>query len=274
MNYKKCIETKKYTMDKIIKETKNNIVIIISKNNKKYIAKILNLLKTTDKLEILNMKTEIEALKYFTFNLTLPFFPKYIDDYICNKNNVVIMNYIKGKSLIDYDNKKMSNIWWKSLLYQLILAIYILEDNKILHNDFWDANIILEPYYKKITIEYENHLYNIPKSNFIIKIIDFQYTNQYKKNSKIYAPYVMSKMKKYQKEKTRLGWSEKFHVGGDLNQILGILSNYKYIPKKIKKNIDKIVIKNEGTDFPYAIQKTNKKTSGKYLLKNFDKLFI
>jgi len=191
---------------KIIKETKNNIVIIISKNNKKYIAKILNLLKTTDKLEILNMKTEIETLKYFTFNLTLPFFPKYIDDYICNKNNVVIMSYIKGKSLIDYDNKKMPNIWWKSLLYQLILVVYILEDNKILHNDFWDANIILEPYYKKITIEYKNHLYNIPKSNFIIKIIDFQYTNQYKNKSKIYSPYVMSKIKKYQKEKARLGW--------------------------------------------------------------------
>lgn len=274
MSYKKCIETKKYTIDKIIKETKNNIVIIICKNNEKYIAKILNLSKTTDKLEISNMKTEIEALKYFTFELNLPFFPKYIDDYMCNKNNIVIMNYIKGKLLIDYNDIKMSILWWKSLLYQLILAIYILEDNKILHNDFWDANIILEPYNKRITIKYKNNLYNIPKSNFIIKIIDFQYTNQYKNNPKIYSSYIMSKIKKYRGEKERLGWSENFHVGGDLNQILGILSNYKYIPKNIKKNIDKIVIKNEGTDFPYAIQKTNKKTSGEYLLKNFDKLFI
>ena len=274
MSYVKCIEFKKYTINKIIKETKNNMVIIISKNKKKYVAKILNFSKTIDKLEILNMNTEIEALKYFTFDVDLPFFPKYIDDYVSIKNKMVIMNYIKGKSLIDYDNQRLPNIWWKSLLYQLILVIYILEDNKILHNDFWDANIILEPNYKKINIEYKSCLYTIPKSNFTVKIIDFQYTNQYKNKPKIYSPYVMSEMKKYQKEKARIGWSEKFHVGGDLNQILGILSNYKYIPKKYKKNINKIVIRNENAEFPYAIQKNNKKTSGKYLLKNFDELFI
>jgi len=272
MNYKICI--KYYDINKIIKETKNNMVIIINKNNKKYIAKILNLLKTEDKLEILNMNTEIEALKYFTYILKLPFFPKYIDNYTCNNNNIVIMNYIIGKTLIDYKNIKMPFSWWKSLLFQLILVIYILEDNNILHNDFWDANIILKPYYKKISIEYKDNIYNIPESNFIIKIIDFQYTNQYIKNSNIYSPYVMSKIKKYQGEKKRLGWSENFHIGGDLNQILGILSNYRYIPFHIKKNIDKLVIKNEGSDFPYAIQKSNKKTSGKYLIKNFQQLFI
>ena len=67
----------------------------------------------------------------------------------------------------------------------------------------------------------------------------------------------MTKIKKYQKEKKRLGWSEKFHIGGDLNQILGILSTYKYIPKYIKRILRKIIIENKNTDFPYAIQKQN-----------------
>jgi serine/threonine protein kinase len=273
MNYEKCIKHEGYIPGKIIKKTENNIVMIVFKNKKKYIAKILNILKTIDRLEILNMNTEIEALKYFSYKLVLPFFPKYINDFTCNKNKIVIMSYIEGKTLIEYDNIKMSYDWWKSLLYQLILIIYILEDNKILHNDFWDANIILEPHDEDISIKYKNKTYDVPKFDFMIKVLDFQYTNQYTSNPKIYSPYVMSKFKKYQKEKKILGWSNVFHVGGDLNQILGILLNYKYVPKNIEKSIRNIVVKNKGTKFPYAIQKTNSKTSGKYLLKNFNKLF-
>ena len=145
-----------------------------------------------------------------------------------------------------------------------------------MHNDFWDSNIILEPLQKNIKniiIKYKKQLYNIPKSDFIVKIIDFEYTNQYKNKPKIYSSFVMTKIKNYDQEKIRLGWSEKFHKGGDLNQILGILSNYKYIPKIYKKTIDKIVVKNEKNEFPYAIQYANNKTTGKYLLDNFDKLF-
>lgn len=283
LSYKKCLIQKDYIIEKKLKETKNNIVLHVLKkskigNNKEGInrvAKILNLSKTTDKLEILNMKTEIEALKYFTYELQIPFFVNYKEDYICKKNYVVIMDYIKGKLLIEYDNKKMNDKWWLSLLYQLILIIYILEDNRILHNDFWDANVIIQPIKKPIKIEYKNKVYDIPESNFMIKIIDFQYTNQYKTKTKIYSEYVMNNEKDSQEEKKRLGWSSKFHVGGDLNQILGLLSNYKYIPDKIRKNLNKIVIKkSDESDFPYAIQKTNNKTSGKYLLHNFHKLFV
>ena len=92
-------------------------------------------------MEILNIDTEIQALKYFTHYLIPLFFPKYISDYHSDKNNMVVMEYIPGKALIEYDNKKLSIRWWKSLIYQLILIIYVLEDNGILHNDFWDANI-------------------------------------------------------------------------------------------------------------------------------------
>lgn len=84
----------------------------------------------------------------------------------------------------------------------------------------------------------------------------------------------MSKAKKYHDLKKDLGWSHKFHVGGDLNQILGILSDEYDIPKSIKKKIDAIVIKNSNNnDWSYAIQKTNTKTDANILLKKFDTVF-
>jgi len=271
LEIKNILKSKNYKINKIMKETQNNMVIVVNNN---YVVKVLNLQKTIDKYEILNMETEVDALKYFTFKLSVSlFFPTYIENFIYKQNSFVVMSYIKGKTLIEYRDKNMPIIWWKSLIYQLILVVYILEDNKILHNDFWDANIILEPLKDKFTIEYKNKKYKIPECGFIVKIIDFQYTNQYKKLSKIRSPFVLTTSKEHQNEKKRLGWSNKFHVGGDLHQILGILSEYKYIPKILKKNIEMIVSKNEGTDFPYTIQTTNKKTAGEYLLQNFNNMF-
>ena len=72
-----------------------------------------------------------------------------------------------------------------------------------------------------------------------------------------------------QREKKSLGWSSKFHVGGDLNQIFGLLSNYKYIPKKLKKELKSIVIKNKNYKDPknwrYTTQNENKKHQRKFL---------
>ena len=81
-----------------------------------------------------------------------------------------------------------------------------------------------------------------------------------------------STKKEHSSEKHRLGWSHIFHKGGDLNQILGILSEYKSIPINFRKLIKKIVIKHDN-EFPYAITKGNKYTNAKYLLNSFDKLF-
>ena len=76
--------------------------------------------------------------------------------------------------------------------------------------------------------------------------------------------------KKVQSKKKKMGMSSKFHVGGDLNQILGLLSNYKYISKQLKKELKKIIIKNKNYRYPenwrYAIQHENKNTSSKILM--------
>lgn len=274
MSLVNCFIKRNFGLVDILKETKNNLVIKIKKLNKFYVAKIL-IYSLSIGPEKYNMITEIQALKYLTDHIKSHFFVKYIDNFLCNSDiNVVIMEYLTGKLLLDYQFEKMDFAWWISLLRQLIVAIYLLEKNRILHNDFWDANIIIEP----ITINYsldfhdENINFSIENRGFIIKIIDFQYMNQYTTNPNIYSPFVMTTEKKYQQEKKRLGWSSKFHLGGDLNQILGILSDYQYIPLNIRHNIKTIVKFNPKNDFPYAVQKENIKTSAIYLIKNFNKL--
>ena len=275
MDYHTCLIKHGYKpTTKYYKITDNNIVLEVKFNNIYYISKILLTNKTEDKLWLKTMNTEVQALKYFTNKLKLPFFPKYIDNFNCKNNEIIIMEKLKGKELINFKDDKLSNKLWKSLLYQLILIIYVLEDNMILHNDFWDANIFLVKTKKKeLKYKYKNKDYIVNYAGFIVKVIDFQFTNQYISKPSIKSNYVMTKAKKYQEEKKRIGWSNKFHKGGDLNQILGLLSEYKYIPLHIKKLLNKIVIKREGEDFPYAIQKENKYTSAEYLLDNFDNLF-
>ncbi len=271
MEYIKCINKRSYkTTDHIYKKTNNNIVLDIIKNNKYYVCKILFGEKNGDKLELKNMKTEISALKFLE-KLKLPFFPIYEEDFVCKNMHLVIMEKLNGKLLIDFKHKKMSKKFWKNLIFQLVLTIYILEDNKILHNDFWDENLIIVPIIKTLNIQYNNINYKI--KDFIVKVIDYQYTNQYSNNPHITSELVMSKNKSYQKEKKRLGWSEMFHTGGDLNQIFGILSEYKYIPSSLKKYFEKNVITNKEADFPYAIQEQNDKTTAKYLMNNIDLLF-
>lgn len=276
-NYKQCLLDKNYKIVKILKETKNNLVIKVknTKDNKNYVAKILIFSLTINELEKANMWTEKRAMKYLV-KLKVPYFVKYIEDWICYDNiHILIMEYLTGHILLEYDDVNMHLNWWTSLIQQLVLIVYILEKHKILHNDFWDANIVLQKIDKNINLDYKDDKINFPVSNigFIVRIIDFQYTHQYKKDSKIIAPLVITNRKEYKSEQIRLGWSPKFHIGGDLNQILGILSDWEYIPKKLKSNIKKLVFKGKSKDFPYAIQKDNIKTSGKYLIKNINILF-
>ena len=253
----------KYKLTNIIKSASSNIVAKVKHNKTTYIAKIM--VDRSDPLIQQTLETEIQALKYFT-KLKCPLFIKYVDHF----QNIVIMEYIKGKLLIEYQHALKSRKWWISLLQQLIWGIYLLEEKRILHNDCWDANIIL------CRIDGDHILgedeFPIVNAGFIIKIIDYQYMNQYVRDPVIRSDYVMTKLADYDAKKRRLGWSSKFHVGGDLNQILGILSKYEHIPLDIKNVLNKLVVKSGLKDFPYAITVDNKLTSGKYLMENWEEL--
>jgi hypothetical protein len=281
MNYQKCLRNNGYKADKILKKTRNSVVLKVKKDRKTYVAKVLLHNETDDTLEIRSMKTEIQALKYMRRKLKhVPFYAKFVEDFTCIRGNkiieIVVMDYIKGTPLIEFEKKKMNSLWWKSLVHQLVLAMYILEDHKIIHNDMWDANVMIQKIptdktKKYIKIYYKDNNYFVPNAGFIVKLVDFQYTNQYTDTPAIYSAYVMSKTKRFQKEKKRLGWSRHFTRGSDLNQIMGILSDYKHVPKNLRKYLKEIVYENEDNkDFPYSIIHHNKLTSGKFMLKNIN----
>lgn len=279
LKYQDCLKNNGYKAGNILKKTKNSIVLKVKRNNITYVAKVLYHNKTSDVLERRSMKTEIQALKYMKRNFNnIPFYVKYVEDFTCiRKNNIieiVVMDYVKGVPLQDFDTKKKSKKWWKSLVYQLILSMYIFADHKIQHNDLWDANIMVKKINTDkdyIKVEYKNKTYFIPNAGFVIVLVDFQYTNQYKVNPGIYSAYVMSENKKFQKEKNRLGWSSTFTKGGDLNQILGILSDYDHVPEELSRYLKEIIRTNESNnDFPYAISKNNKKTYSKFMLENIN----
>lgn len=191
------------------------------------LSKNIIIKKTSKKLQHF---TELEALKL----LQSDYVPKL---YGHKKNKItysIYMEYIPGKKLSFYKNKLMSEIWWKNILYQIVCFCKKLEDMKILHNDLWDDNILV----------YKNK----------IKVIDYEYSHDYSRKTRVYSAFIVEGNKN---EKLRLGWSVKWHTGGDLNQILGILSEYTSIPKKYKQYIRKHVLVRPGSDFPYATTKAN-----------------
>lgn len=262
----RCLRDNGYVKgNKIYKKVKSNIVLDVKKGDNTYVAKVLFISRTDDEMKKHTMDTEIQALKYFN---NLPFFPRYVDDFECDMDKVVIMEKINGDMLENYKNKNLSKEFWDSLIYQLVVIIFILEDNRILHNDFWDANILIVKSSRCLKIKYGDRLFEIP-AGIRVKVIDFQYTNQYQSLAAIRSEYVMTRKKEFQQERKRIGWSHNFHKGGDLNQMLGLLSEYKSIPQHYKQYIDKHVIVDHEAEFPYAIQKSNRYMTGERLLKEW-----
>lgn len=214
-------------------------VFVVYLKGKKYMAKICN------------SETEYQALKYFGKH-KFTFAPKLYKHKNFGPLVLIITEFLPGKKLSYYRYGKQSSLFWKVIIIQIIKIVEQLEEHRILHNDLWEDNIII----------YKNKA----------RLIDFEYTHQYTKHSKIYSADVMSQAPEHQAEKLRLGWSRKFHVGGDLNQILGSISQFSGLPENMEKNIQSIVVKSGG-DFPYTTVTDNPATSAKVLLRDLDVIF-
>jgi hypothetical protein len=256
-----------YKIIKIYKQTQKDIVILVesnkfNKSNKsvKYVAKISLNMKT--------IATEIQAYTYFLNHddfINSHFFVKLVE--ILPNNIGFIMEYANNAiPLIEFsNNNNLGAKWWQSLILQLLAFTNLLEKHKILHNDFWDANIMIQRYPKnrKLIVDiYDGDCDTkivIPNEGFIIKVVDFQYTHQYmNSNSTIISPMVKSEKQCNKAEKLLLGWTSKWHTGGDLNQIFGILHEYISAPKQFIRYVAKHVYKRKTSKFPYATTRTNK----------------
>jgi serine/threonine protein kinase len=145
IGYGRCVTSNNYRIsEKIYKVSNNGIVADFEKGDTDdiYVGKIMIVgSKNSDSYKV--AQSEINALKYLNKMFDLPFFVSYIDDFECPGTKVVVMEKINGKTLSELKESHNSSDtkFWSSLLYQLVLIVKILENNKILHNDFWDGNI-------------------------------------------------------------------------------------------------------------------------------------
>ena len=156
-----------YKIIQIYKQTPKDIVILVesnkfNKSNKsvKYIAKI--------SLNVKTIATEIQAYTYFLNHddfINSHFFIKLVE--ILPNNIGFIMEYVNSAiPLIEFSDNNLSAKWWQSLILQLLAFTNLLEKHKILHNDFWDANIMIQKYPKNRKI-----IVNIYDEDWNTKII-------------------------------------------------------------------------------------------------------
>lgn len=174
---------------------------------------------------------------------------------------VLVLEHIEGYNGTDLDkipvfvnkkNSKMHELAWIRLIYQLSHFIMMLEYNKIQHNDFHLANIMLET-----DIDNDN---NSKCDCFQLKILDLETVTDYKKGALVYSSIVKYASDKQMK---KFGWNNNFHPGSDLNQILGeLIEKYHNImPKNIVDEISPRIIKH-NKKYQFAIHNSNKLTTG------------
>ena len=246
-DYIPFLSKKGYNIVKIFKfvETSGGVFLVCSEkqSDKKYIAKITFLFKKEDAYVF---DTEVQALKYLKSSQVSIFVPKLYECFKTKTYNIIIMEYINGKSIFEYH--KFGKHQWQSIICQISLFVALLEKNKILHNDLWDANIIIIGTKKEFLNIGD---YKIKTSGILVKVIDYQYTHQYSTKSEINSKIISTSSDEI---KTELGWNTKFHLGGDLNQFYGIISEYPTLPKEYTKVFQSIVIKNsiKNAKFPYT----------------------
>lgn len=273
--YKKLLAKKGFRLNsKVYKNGKKDLVLGCYRGNE-FVVKIFFPLRSSCPLEQYIMQTEIQALRFLD-GLNLPFFPKYIDHTIHRKCHLVVMEKIIGKLLLSFSRRHMSMLFWKSLIYQLIVIVFILEDQAVVHHDFLPRNIILHPHQNKdanIVVHYKNHVFNIPNAGFIVKTFDFQFMHHYDVKSMITCQYAITK--KYSKYKSHLGIASNFNTGTDLNLIFGALLRFTYLPNNVKRVLNSLVAININNkqNRQYALLLGNPKTAAAVLLAKFDQLF-
>lgn len=134
--------------------------------------------------------------------------------------------------------------FWNIILIQLADLIDSLEGYKIQHNDFTPSNV-------RIALD--------STGKYKIKVIDLETMVDYA-CGRICPHQVVNATPQ---ESKRMGWSKSFHVGADMNQMLGelFLLYSDWMPKIMVKTLSAHLI-SKKEEFPYAIAGSNMRTSG------------
>ena len=202
---KKYITTKDYIND-----------LTIIENNEVTIHKILNnllVLKQTPhiNMHISNYYTNLENLIKLNFidssmNLQLENFYRYADfdnkyknDDFCVNCIVKISEYCDKESLLDFIKKhykKFTLLHWKSLFFQVISVLAVIQSNfpSFRHNNYKPNELYVLKTDNKNILSYRicKNTYKLPNIGYQIKIDDFSWANinNIAKNTKLDLPWV------------------------------------------------------------------------------------
>lgn len=161
----------------------------------------------------------------------------------------LVIEYIDGVKLDENFPLIKKQAFWLLIFCELAHFVYQLERNHMQHNDFHLGNILIQCDQKKKKCQ--------------VRVIDLETVTDYR-NPRVYSSMVKNAD---DAECKRMGWSDKFHPGSDLNQIMGeILEIYhQYIPKNIRGELEPRIIRYDK-EFPYAISQENPATTGKAII--------
>lgn len=115
---------------------------------------------------------------------------------IKSSSNILVSEYVTGGNLGEWvynkynrDNSKISDILWKSIVFQLIYTIFIFGDKyKMMHNDFHYGNILIDDsltpggYFQFTLVDKNNGTeknWYLPNQGIIPKIWDFEFAMVY-----------------------------------------------------------------------------------------------
>jgi hypothetical protein len=145
----------------------------------------------------------------------------------CQKTNIIksvcnclITEYVNKKSLDDYTSSKtLSLASWKSIIFQVLYTIYVLQKKyKLSHNDLHCGNILIDTIDKEgyLTYELNNQKYYVKHNGVIPKIFDFEVSESYNNSiSKLYPNEHLKEQKK--------SIPQYFHPGYDVHYFLDSL---------------------------------------------------
>jgi len=237
----------------VFKATETSVVALIRRNRTKLVLKV-QLMRSSADLDTIT--TEFQALKYVSGILeTRKYFVRARRMFRSGHACILETAFVPGPTLIAVGIPK-PEIWWTSLIRQLAVAIWVLESRRVLHNDFWDENIVLKPISRirvlDTTLPELGHI-RIPNAGFQLVVLDLQHAHQYQPGGFV-APLVVSGLRKHATLRRQLGWSSRFHRGGDLHQMLGILSERDDTPLRLKAYVRRHATRQPGP-WPWATRR-------------------
>lgn len=207
------------TMSQLIKVNNTSNIkgypfVIYNKNDRKYGLKVVPLETKYDKSEN-PANLEHIILKYLTENIVnkniSPHFVHFlghskisnksraikqlnlkkleIENKIRRHSNVIISEYVNGRSIDNwlhetYENdKNVSDLQWKIIVFQLIYTIYVMQVYlKLTHNDFHYGNIFIDDTIKPegyYVYKVKDKIYYLKNTGIMPKIFDFEFAMAY-----------------------------------------------------------------------------------------------